>query len=135
MRVMKQLNPLKSKGCRLFTVPAVVATLIGLVAGAQEMTSAGVSTNVVTLDAPVAEALEKSPEVVFYEAEIAAAKGGRKTAGLWQNPEATGLVGQKRVRDSGMSEEGLAWSVAVLQPFEWPGRIGLRKAIANQDIE
>jgi outer membrane protein, heavy metal efflux system len=25
--------------------------------------------------------------------------------------------------------------VSVVQPFEWPGRIGLRKAIANRDIE
>jgi cobalt-zinc-cadmium efflux system outer membrane protein len=25
--------------------------------------------------------------------------------------------------------------VSVMQPFEWPGRIGLRKAIANHDIE
>jgi cobalt-zinc-cadmium efflux system outer membrane protein len=25
--------------------------------------------------------------------------------------------------------------VSVVQPFEWPGRIGLRKAIANHDIE
>jgi cobalt-zinc-cadmium efflux system outer membrane protein len=25
--------------------------------------------------------------------------------------------------------------VSVMQPFEWPGRLGLRKAIANRDIE
>jgi cobalt-zinc-cadmium efflux system outer membrane protein len=34
-----------------------------------------------------------------------------------------------------MSAEGVAWSVSVAQPFEWPGRLGLRKAIANRDIE
>ena len=34
-----------------------------------------------------------------------------------------------------MSAEGVAWSVSVVQPFEWPGRIGLRKAIANRDVE
>ena len=88
-----------------------------------------------TLDALVAEALEKNPELRFYEAEIAAAKGGRKTAGLWPNPEIGGGVGQKTVRGSGLSAEGTAWSVTVAQPFEWPGRIGLRKAIANRDIE
>ena len=94
--------------------------------------SATVST---TLDALVAEALEKNPELRFYEAEIAAATGGRKTAGLWPNPEVGGGVGQKRVTGSGVSAEGMAWSVTVAQPFEWPGRIGLRKAIANRDIE
>src|SRR6185436_15284269 len=31
--------------------------------------------------------------------------------------------------------EGLTWSVSLAQPFEWPGRIGLRKAIANRDVE
>jgi cobalt-zinc-cadmium efflux system outer membrane protein len=29
----------------------------------------------------------------------------------------------------------VAWSVSLVQPFEWPGRIGLRKAIANRDVE
>ena len=90
-------------------------------------------TNDVTLDALVAEALEKNPELRFYEAEMAAAKAGRKTAGRLAQPEFSGSVGQKSVHDTGA--EGVAWSVSVVQPFEWPGRIGLRKAIANHDIE
>jgi cobalt-zinc-cadmium efflux system outer membrane protein len=28
----------------------------------------------------------------------------------------------------------MAWSVALRQPIEWPGRLGLRKAIANGDV-
>jgi cobalt-zinc-cadmium efflux system outer membrane protein len=44
-------------------------------------------------------------------------------------------VGNKTVRGGGLSAEGVAWSVSVVQPFEWPGRLGLRKAIANRDIE
>lgn len=92
-------------------------------------------TNHVTLDDLVKEALEKNPELRFYEAEIQAAKAGRRTAGLLANPELSGSVGQKRVTSAGMSAEGVAWSVSVAQPFEWPGRIGLRKAIANRDIE
>jgi cobalt-zinc-cadmium efflux system outer membrane protein len=36
---------------------------------------------------------------------------------------------------SGLSAEGVAWSVSLVQPFEWPGRMGLRKAIANRDVE
>ncbi len=90
-----------------------------------------------TIEQLVAEAQEKNPELKFYEAEIAAAKAGRKTAGLLANPEIRGSVGQKTARDraSSLSAEGVAWSVSVAQPFEWPGRIGLRKAIANRDVE
>ena len=87
------------------------------------------------MDWLVAEALERNPELKFYEAEILAAKAGRKTAGTLGNPEVSGGVGQKRVSGGGVSSEGLAWSVSVLQPFEWPGRLGLRKAIANRDLE
>ncbi len=122
---------------RQFAVAALAVILTALFAWAQESTS---TTNVPpgashTLDALVAEALEKNLELKFYDGEIAAAKAGRKTAGLLANPELSGGVGQKRVTGGGLSAEGVAWSVFVVQPFEWPGRIGLRKAIANHDIE
>ena len=88
-----------------------------------------------TLDRLAAEALEKNPEVSFYKAEIAAAKGDRKQAGAYPNPEFEGEIGAKRVSGGGMSAEGAAWSVSVVQPFEYPGRLALRKAIANRDIQ
>jgi cobalt-zinc-cadmium efflux system outer membrane protein len=87
------------------------------------------------ISALVAEALEKNPELRFYEAEIAAAQAGRRTAGLLADPEITGEVGHKTSRDGGIRAEGVAWAVSVVQPFEWPGRLGLRKAIANRDLE
>ncbi|MBI2950075.1 MAG: TolC family protein [Verrucomicrobia bacterium] len=93
------------------------------------------ATNTIPVEALVGEALEHNPELKFYQAEITAAKAGRKTAGLLANPEMSGGLGQKSVRGGGLSAEGVAWSVSVLQPFEWPGRIGLRKSIANRDIE
>jgi len=92
-------------------------------------------TNQVSLDELVNETLEKNPELKFYEAEVLAAKAGRKSAGQWINPEVSGNIGNKTVRGGGMTAEGVAWSASLLQPFEWPGRIGLRKAIANRDIE
>lgn len=118
------------------SVAALFAAANGF-AAENEPAPALASTNGPTLplDALVAEALEKNPELRFYQAEIAAAKGGRKTAGYWPNPEVSGSAGQKSVRGSGLSAEGMAWAVSVAQPFEWPGRIGLRKAIANRDIE
>lgn len=114
-----------------------MAALVGIMtptAKSQETNSANVAP-VVALDDIVAQALEKNPELRFYEAELAAAKAGRKSAALPANPEISGSVGQKSVRDSGSKDEGIAWSVSVMQPFEWPGRIGLRKAIANRDVE
>ena len=83
----------------------------------------------------VQEALEKNPELKFYDAELRAAKAGVKSAGLWANPEVSGTLGQKQMRSADISGEGVAWSVSLLQPFEWPGRIGLRKAIANRDVD
>ncbi len=66
---------------------------------------------------------------------MTAAKAGQRSAGAWPNPELTGTVGQKTADGGGLSAEGVAWSVSVLQPFEWPGRLSLRKAIANRDVE
>jgi len=114
-----------------------MAALGGAARGAEthDAPAVAVATNAVTLDALVTEALARNPELKFYEAEILAARAGRKTAGLLANPELSGNVGNKTVRGGGLSAEGVAWSVSVVQPFEWPGRIGLRKAIANRDIE
>src|SRR5436190_5160808 len=95
----------------------------------------GGGTNVVSIEALVAEALEKNPELRFYEAEISAARATAKFSGKLPPPEMEASVGHKSVRDSGVSGEGVAWSVALRQPIEWPGRLGLRKAIANRDIE
>lgn len=121
---------------RPLAVAALALTLTACVAWAQESTS---TTNTPsygshTLDALVAEALEKNPELKFYEAEIAAAKAGHKSAGRWADPELSAGLGSKTAQSGGLSNEGIAWSVSVMQPFEWPGRIGLRKAIANSDV-
>ena len=99
------------------------------------VTASPAITNQLSLDDLIIEALGKNPELKFYEAEILAAKAGRKTAGALGNPELSGGLGQKRTSSGGLSAEGVAWSASVMQPFEWPGRLGLRKAIANRDIE
>jgi cobalt-zinc-cadmium efflux system outer membrane protein len=117
----------------LLLAAALGSTFVLPAEGQETKTAPG--TNGVSLGALVTDALEKNPELRFYEAEIKAAKAGRQTAGLLGNPEVNGSVGQKSVRGGGLSAEGVAWSVSVLQPFEWPGRIGLRKAIASRDIE
>jgi len=84
-----------------------------------------------TLSSLVEQALRNNPELKFYEAEIAAAKGNRKTAGTWQNPEFKADAGQMRM----VGDQGPTYTISVMQPFEWPGRLALRRAIANRDIE
>lgn len=90
----------------------------------------------IVLDALVAEVVATNPEVRFYEGEIAAARGGRVTAGTWDNPELSSELGHKNVRDLAGNHlgDGPVWSVAIAQTFEFPGRLGLRKAIADRQI-
>ena len=99
----------------------VMAAFRSVAAEAVSGEAAGAATNGVTLDSLVAQALQKNPELRFYEAEIAAAKAGRRTACLLANPELSGSVGHEHSTDNaGMSAEGVAWSVQLMQPFE-PG--------------
>src|SRR5262245_59515271 len=91
----------------------------------------------VPLEALVAEAVASNPELHFYEAEIAAARGERITAGAWANPELSTDLGHKSVRDldgNGIGD-GAIWGVSLAQTFEFPGRLSLRKALANRQIE
>lgn len=91
----------------------------------------------VPLESLVTEIVAKNPELRFYETEIDAAKAGRRSAGALNDPEVAVQAGRKRVRDpSGvLSGEGAAWQVTVTQTFEWPGRLALRKTIANREID
>jgi len=89
----------------------------------------------ITLQAVVADVLARNPELRFYESEIASAGGERQTAEAWQNPELSMAVGQKEVTVGPLSDEGLAWGVSVQQTFPWPGRISLRKAIADRQMQ
>lgn len=87
--------------------------------------------------AVVAEILAGNPELRFYEAEIEAARAGVRAAGSLADPELSVTAGRKRVHDSvgTLAGEGTAWSVSVAQTFEWPGRLALRKAVANRQVE
>lgn len=88
------------------------------------------------IDDVVAEILTHHPELAFYAAEIDAAKAGLVAAGSRDNPVLSVEAGRKRVRDTVgvLAGEGSTWSVSVAQTFEWPGRLALRKAVANRDV-
>jgi cobalt-zinc-cadmium efflux system outer membrane protein len=87
--------------------------------------------------AVVAQILADNPELRFYEAEISAARAGVRSAGALADPELSVSAGRKRVHDSAgtLAGEGTVWSVSVAQTFEWPGRLALRKAVANRQVE
>ena len=83
------------------------------------------------------EALRNNPELRSFEYAIAAAKGSVRTAGTVRNPELNTQAGYKNSRDNsgGVSGDGPTWSISFSQTFEYPGRIALRKAIANRDVD
>lgn len=135
---MKHLIRKAGRWRRPVVAAALAAALTAPTAPAQRAVPTNVSTDAATLSLEqlVAETLTGNPELRFYQAEITAARGRRRQAGIYANPELSSSVGRNRASDpgSGLSSEGVAWSASVLQTFEYPGRISLRKAVANQDI-
>lgn len=113
-----------------------IGVLIGGLAPALAGDSVRV-TNDMTPEALVRQALAQNPEVNFYAAEIAAAKGSLKTAATIRNPELNAQAGYKNARDKSGNTlgDGATWAISVQQPFEYPGRIALRKAIAQGDVD
>ncbi len=85
----------------------------------------------------VTQALQQNPELTFYVASIAAAKGAVRTARMVRNPELNTQAGYKNSRDNsgGPTSEGATWAISFSQTFEYPGRIALRKAIADHDVD
>ncbi len=84
----------------------------------------------------VAEALANNLELRSYEAELAAARGERRQAGMWKNPELEGTYAYRRVSDPQeiLVGEGVSRGLAIVQTFEFPGKGSLRKAMADQNI-
>jgi outer membrane protein, heavy metal efflux system len=110
-------------------VPILVILAIPAVSAGDEIVPS------TTLDAIVREALQRNPELQFYEAEILAARGERRSAGARANPEVSAQAGVKSVSDEGRSNHGVASGLSIQQTFEWPGRMELRKAIADRQID
>ncbi|MDI1250030.1 MAG: TolC family protein [Lacunisphaera sp.] len=116
---------------RLCPLPGLLLALTGRAQPAPEPAAPA------SVPALVDHLLAHNPEIAFYEAEIDAAQAGQRAAGARANPELSLSVGRKRVTDPAgvLAGEGTAWSVSLSQTFEWPGRLSLRKAIANRDLD
>jgi len=94
-------------------------------------------TDSVSVNSLVQKALATHQELRYYEAQIDVARGGKTKAGEVKNPELMVGLGNWHYRDinNGIIGDGPTWAVQLTQTFEWPGRISLRKAIAQKDIE
>jgi len=97
--------------------------------------AAGEKGDSVSLYGLTQEVLNNNPELKFYQTEIETAKGERRQAGIFKNPNLSTEFGRKRIKTGRGASDGLAWGVSLVQTFEYPGRIPLRKAIANRDIK
>jgi outer membrane protein, heavy metal efflux system len=89
------------------------------------------------IEAVVAEVLAANPELKAYESALEAAREDARMAGRLERPVLGVDAGKIRSRnlDGSLGGEGAVWSATVQQTFEWPGRLSLRKAIANHDQE
>jgi cobalt-zinc-cadmium efflux system outer membrane protein len=91
----------------------------------------------VTIPELVSEIVAGNPERQFYLDEISAANLGARVASRLNDPELSLDLGSKRLRNATGAhlDDGAVWSVSITQTFEWPGRLALRKAIANRQVE
>jgi len=75
------------------------------------------------------------PELQFYREELTATRASARAAAARPAPELAVELGHKRIDGFGsLSAEGVAWSVSLSQTFDWPGRLALRKSLANADV-
>lgn len=84
----------------------------------------------------VAEIVARNPEAAIYAAEIDAARAGLAAAGTREPPVLSLETGRKRIHDAtgALAGEGAVWSASLAQTFDWPGRLALRKAVANREV-
>lgn len=108
---------------------ALAASAIPVPAAAQSALS---------LDALVRDVVANNPERQFYRRQIETAGVEREAAGRWADPEAVVEFGERRQNDPGTGAplgDGTAYAVSIVQPIEFGGRIALRRAIAERQIE
>lgn len=100
---------------------------------AQDQPSAPPSSG--SIEGLVGQVFAGNAELRVFEAAIQAARGERIEAGAWKNPQLSGDVGRKEVRDSEdiLQGNGVAYSVQLSQTFEFPGKATLRKAVADKN--
>jgi Outer membrane protein len=84
-----------------------------------------------TPEALVKQALQRNPELNFFVAEIAAAKGAVRTAGTFRNPELSSEVGYKNSRDNSGGPAAMArsWLSHSAKPSSIPVELRYAKRL------
>ena len=92
----------------------------------------------ISLDSLARDVVTNNPERQYYQRQIETAQVERQAAGRWADPEAVVEFGQRRENDPGTGAplgDGPAYAVSIVQPIEFGGRIALRRAIAERQID
>lgn len=93
---------------------------------------------VLGIDALVQDIVAHNPERQFYQQQITTAGMESAAAGRWEDPEAVVEFGERRANDPGTGAplgDGQTYAVSILQPIEFGGRIALRRAIAEHQVQ
>ncbi|HXH16414.1 MAG TPA: TolC family protein [Sphingomonas sp.] len=91
-----------------------------------------------SLDRLAQDVVANNPERQFYQRQIETAGVERAAAGRWADPEAVVEFGQRSANDrttGALLGDGQTYAVSVVQPIEFGGRIALRRAIAERQID
>jgi cobalt-zinc-cadmium efflux system outer membrane protein len=92
----------------------------------------------ISLDRLAQDVVANNPERQFYERQIETAGVERTAAGRWADPEAVVEFGQRQASDrmtGATLGEGTTYAVSIVQPIEFGGRIALRRAIAERQVD
>lgn len=111
----------------------VLAALMMMVAAPVAAQSAAIS-----IDALAQEVVTGNPERVFLAQQIGLAQTGVAAAGRLADPEISVDFGERRTDNPLTGQrlgDGPAFAVSIVQPIEFNGRIPLRRAIAEGQVQ
>ena len=125
-----------NRGYRLAVTSAVLSTvLLALPAGAAETPPQAGADAVASIDALVAEALEKSPALAGARAEVAAARERVAPAGTLPDPMLS-LGYENDGTSFSLGEEPMTrLSFMAEQQIPWPGKLRAASKLAGADVE
>ncbi|QSR89400.1 TolC family protein [Methylacidiphilum caldifontis] len=86
----------------------------------------------------VEEAYQRNPEILYYQAAIEAAKGQSIQAKILPYPEIVGYAGpwfSSPGQENGAGATGFYQEYEIVQPFFFPGKMNILKAISDKDGE
>ena len=110
-----------------------IAMLLGTVPVAADAQTTGMS-----LDRLAQEVIANNPERQYYQRQIETAGMERAATGRPADPEMVVEFGQRSATDrttGAVLGDGVTYAVSIVQPIEFGGRIALRRAIADRQVE